>query len=762
MRVEESRAARRRDKSMEKAPLRLVLNLGSVTRIAMAIGFGALGVVIAHHPMIVSGFRRIQTDLADTRLIHYLLEHGYLWAQRDPEHLDFWSPPFFYPLKNVAAYSDLLLSVGPVYWLWRVLGASPDLSFGLWMISMSALNYAAGLLLFRNGFGFGTPAAVAGASLVAFGAPRLNQLNHQQLLPFFFPLLALYALARLVGDMSLGWRIRTFYWLLAMAALVAQLYAGVYLGWFTIIGLGLTAAVGLAMRPCRDVLLKVVWRDAWAITAAGLGGIALLQPFLSHYLPAAREVGSQYYPMLRALHPGVGSWLDVGPRNWFWGHVIHTGSRHDLELLNNEQFLGIGFLTSIACVVGLVLGRKWPLCPLAAVATLIIWLATTYLPGTTMAIVAACVACYCVAGLFYEVDRPGLRAMALAAQLCPVLLMPFPNPCVIVLGLTTIILCLLEMGRVREDPRHLIAPAAALAVISVKLLALEVILHGALLIAPIAGLLAYYWRPRPLDLGLGALACLMLFLILLTFADRPGLILGGLAAAPISLALTASRQYRPPTWLLSRAMLIALPFLTLYYGRDSLWLIYSGMIPGAVAIRALGRVVLILLVPAALGLACLVQYLDQRRLAVVSWIVALVCLAEQTVTTDAFDAAANRASIGSLASQIDQGWVAFYYHPVKDLSYPRAQLDAMWASLDTRVPTVNGYTGHAPKSWHVFFTIDDESGVNVEDVLAVWEKSQGLLPNHVQWIGADDSGPTKVEMRQGPDGNLSTREPGSK
>ena len=202
---------------------------------------------MAHHPMIFSGFRRIQTDLADTRLIHYLLEHGYLWAQRDPEHLDFWSPPFFYPVKNVAAYSDLLLSVGPVYWLWRALGASPDVSFGSWMISMSALNYAAGLLLFRKGFGFGMPAAVAGASLVAFGAPRMNQLNHQQLLPFFFPLLALYALARLAGDLSLGWRARGGYWLLAMAALVAQLYAGVYLGWFTILGLGLAAVVALAL-----------------------------------------------------------------------------------------------------------------------------------------------------------------------------------------------------------------------------------------------------------------------------------------------------------------------------------------------------------------------------------------------------------------------------------------------------------------------------------------------------------------------------------
>ena len=236
-----------------------------------------------------------------------------------PEHLDFWSPPFFYPVKNAAAYSDVLLSVGPVYWLWRALGASPDLSFGLWMLSMSALNYAAGLLLFRRGFGFGMPAAVAGASLVAFGAPRLNQMGHQQLLPFFYPLLTLYALARLFGDLSLGRRARAGYWLLAMAGLVAQLYAGVYLGWFLIIGLGLAGVIALAMRSCRGVLLAVVRRDAWAIAAAGAVGFVLLQPFLSHYLPAAREVRSQYLPMFAALHPGDRVLAPRGPRELVLG-----------------------------------------------------------------------------------------------------------------------------------------------------------------------------------------------------------------------------------------------------------------------------------------------------------------------------------------------------------------------------------------------------------------------------------------------------------
>ena len=156
---------------MATTRLRCVGNPGSIARAAWVLAIGVLGILMLHYPMLLSGFQRIQTDLGDTRLVHYLLEHGYRWVRGDPGHRDLWSPPFFYPVKNVAAFSELLLGVGPAYWLYRVLGASPDLAFGLWMVSMSVLNYAAGLLLFRRGLGFGMLAAAAGASLVAFGAP---------------------------------------------------------------------------------------------------------------------------------------------------------------------------------------------------------------------------------------------------------------------------------------------------------------------------------------------------------------------------------------------------------------------------------------------------------------------------------------------------------------------------------------------------------------------------------------------------------------
>ena len=70
----------------------------------------------------------------------------------------------------------------------------------------------------------------------------------------------------------------------------------------------------------------------------------------------------------------------------------------------------------------------------------------------------------------------------------------------------------------------------------------------------------------------------------------------------------------------------------------------------------------------------------------------------------------------------------------------------MWASLATGVPTVNGYSGHSPHSWHRFFTLDIDPEVDVEDVLADWEQSQGLLPNHVQWIGANPEGTIESEV----------------
>jgi len=739
---------------MEDVTLPSGLKRGSTASIALALGVGVLGVMMAHHPMISSGFRRIQTALGDSTFNHYLLEHGYRWVRGERGHRDLWSPPFFYPAANAAAYSDLLLGVGPVYWLWRVGGASPDLSFGLWMVSMSALNYAAGLLLFRRGLGFGVPASVAGASLVAFGAPRVNEIGHQQLLPCFFVLVAVYALSRLVGDRSMGPRARAGYWLLAVAAEVAQLYSGVYLGWFLLLWLGTGTVAALVLRSCRRELLDIVKRDRWAIVAAGAVGLLLLQPFLSHYLRAARDVPEQYLPTLRALHPRIWSWLDLGRDNWLWGWMAGRGPFRVLTF-PEAHYLGIGFLTLFACAVGFYLSWERPICRLAVLVVWLLWLATTFMPGDEFAMLAAWVCYYCAAGLFHEIDHPGSRAIGLAVVLGLFLLIRFPNPHIEVLGSTTIILCLLEIGRLRERPQAWIVPGLALGTLSLKSFPLPVISIGVMLVAPVAGLLAYHYRSRRREVGMGSLAVLLLFVHVFTLLDRSSMLISGLVAAPMALAVSAPRRLRPPAWLLVRAMLIAVPFLTLFYHQDSLWLGYSSMIPGGAAIRVVGRIVLILLIPAALGLAFLVEFLERKGWAVAGWIVALVCLAEQGVTTKTFDAAANRATIADIARRIDRGRTAFYYHPCDNQRFYRYQLDAMWASLKTGEPTINGYSGHFPPDWVPFFIVDFHPVLEVEDVLAEWERVRGLSPDRIQWIGADCPRKNPVRSAGPPGGSTS-------
>ena len=195
---------------------------------------GVLGVVMAHHPMIFSGLQRVQVSLIDSRFNNYVLEHCFLWSAGTLHHTEFWNPPLFYPAPNVAAYSDLLLSVAPVYMVIRACGLPPDTAFQLWMIALSGLNYALAYHILGRRFGLAAPAAAVAAFLFAFGAPRINQLGHPQLLPQFLSLVTIDALFGLFtgqGRPTPVWK-RAILWQAAMLGVVTQVYAGFYLGWF--------------------------------------------------------------------------------------------------------------------------------------------------------------------------------------------------------------------------------------------------------------------------------------------------------------------------------------------------------------------------------------------------------------------------------------------------------------------------------------------------------------------------------------------------
>jgi hypothetical protein len=70
------------------------------------------GLIMAFHPTLWSGFGRLQTDLGDTRLNNYLLEHGWRWLSGDPG-VRLWHPSFFYPAPNALATATSCSPSGP-------------------------------------------------------------------------------------------------------------------------------------------------------------------------------------------------------------------------------------------------------------------------------------------------------------------------------------------------------------------------------------------------------------------------------------------------------------------------------------------------------------------------------------------------------------------------------------------------------------------------------------------------------------------------
>src|SRR5262249_33271320 len=149
--------------------------------------------LFAHHPMLFAGMRRVQIDHEDPRFINYLLEHVYQWLRGNPLHRELWSPPIFYPTREVLAFSDTLLSAGPLYWPWRLTGLPADTSFQLWLMTCVSVNYLAFFLLLRRTLGLGVMPVTMGAFLFAFGAPRIVELGHPHLVTHFYSVIAIAA-----------------------------------------------------------------------------------------------------------------------------------------------------------------------------------------------------------------------------------------------------------------------------------------------------------------------------------------------------------------------------------------------------------------------------------------------------------------------------------------------------------------------------------------------------------------------------------------
>ena len=336
--------------------------------------------LLAFHPMLLSGLDRMQADPGDSRFNNYILEHGYLWLKGVPLHREFWNPPIFYPQPNTAGYSDILLGVAPFYWMWRAAGFPADTAFQLWMLTVSSLNYLATYLLLRKCLRCTPFGAALGAFLFAFASSRVAQIGHQQLLPQFFTIVAVYALFQAFELHAAGRsRLAGSLWvLLFFAAFTAQLYSGYYQGWFLAVGIGIAAGWALVLPDYRTTFLALV-RTHLVVLGIGLAASALvLAPMAIHYVEASATVGRRHFLDAYNTMPGWSSWLNMGSDSWLYGWAAGASGLSMVQF-EHEQRLGIGLLTSVAVFVGLFRARERPFVRILFLSALAVAFCTSFL-----------------------------------------------------------------------------------------------------------------------------------------------------------------------------------------------------------------------------------------------------------------------------------------------------------------------------------------------------------------------------------------------
>jgi hypothetical protein len=129
------------------------------------------------------------------------------------------------------------------------------------------------------------------------------------------------------------------------------------------------------------------------------------------------------------------------------------------------------------------------------------------------------------------------------------------------------------------------------------------------------------------------------------------------------------------------------------------------------------------------------------------------CAVEQLHRPLSYDKAPLQAEVATLAAAIPMGCRAFFHAPVRGpRSFEESQLNAMWASLLTGIPTVNGYSSNSPKGWELFeHNVWDEAddGAVLRTKLGAWESSHGLPPGTVCWVPVLSSSPRPEDARFG-------------
>ncbi len=139
--------------------------------------------------------------------------------------------------------------------------------------------------------------------------------------------------------------------------------------------------------------------------------------------------------------------------------------------------------------------------------------------------------------------------------------------------------------------------------------------------------------------------------------------------------------------------------ITTLYVDGSLWNVLHQSIPGGGAIRAVSRIVLLQLLTLGAAAAWVATWIQKRAgIALAALFAALVIVENSGTANYHFLAHDHAARMDRIKSELRQDKCEVFFLTGTEDAY-KTQLDAMWASLVTKTPTVNGYSGNVPPKW---------------------------------------------------------------
>ena len=169
--------------------------------------------------------------------------------------------------------------------------------------------------------------------------------------------------------------------------------------------------------------------------------------------------------------------------------------------------------------------------------------------------------------------------------------------------------------------------------------------------------------------------------------------------AELFVVARRARKLAEHWWQCSLLVVWIVTVMATLWVNGSLWQYLCRIIPGAGGIRAVSRIVLLQLLPLGAATAWAATWVQKRfGLAAVTVLAALVVLENSGTANYHFTVSEHASRVHRVKTELLAQNCRSFLLIGGEEAY-KIHMDALWASLKTQTPTLNGFSGNIPPEW---------------------------------------------------------------